>query len=551
MIINVLVVGFVLMMAYYWYTQGFFSAFLHLAAVVAAGVLAFAAWEPTAHWLLRTGTVASYYAWGVSLVGWFIVSLTVLRLLLDRFVPGNVQFPNLANLIGGGLCGLVSGLLTAGVMVIGIGFLPMPMSLGGYQPYSIGPDNHPQQTGSSLWIQADRVAAGFFTRLSSGTFAPWGTSASLATHRPNPVVQSAMFRFRYDENASIVASPDEIAVDQLIEHRLPSDDLPAAVAEALGAQPGHKLVVVDTFWSQHPAGYDRGTVRIGQSQVQLLTRGGDAEQGLSQPYYPVAFAKDDAAGARRELHPFRDERVVAYNTSNEQPFAFVFVVPADEVPQFALIRQVRFPLSGLSPVGESDVLLATLGELSVPEEPAEGEGESQTASASEGPLEQTNALPRAFSKNYAPRFEYDGTMIVSGTGEVTQSGGRMTETTRADSIFAPAHQRMIRLRADVRQARSLLGQVRQAAERVHGITLEDNRGQRIDPIAYVWQKSDGAQEIRVDLDNQIRSATQLPQPASIGSDDNLYLYFLVSPGVTIERYHLGPNDSYDVSFEVE
>ncbi|MFA9478788.1 CvpA family protein [Phycisphaerales bacterium AB-hyl4] len=556
MITNLIVVGFVGMMAFYWYTQGLFSAFLHLAAVVAAGALAFALWEPAAYWLLGTGTVASHYAWGISLVSLFIICLSLIRTMLDKFVPGNAQFQNLANLIGGGLCGLASGLLTAGVMIIGIGFMPLPMSLGGYQPYSIGPDDRPQKTGSDLWVPADQLAAGFFGGLSSGAFAPWGTPASLETHRPNLVAQSALFRFRYDEHASLVVDPDMVEIQQLIEYRLPGEALPENLAEALGQraqQAGQQLIVLDTQWEQHAAGYDRGTIRIGPAQVQLVTRGRETDQLRLQPNFPVAFSKDDVAGDRRELYPFLDERVVAYTSDQSANFAFAFIVPADHEPVFALIRQVRYPLRGISPVSEADTLLAALGQPTRTES-ADADDDTDTRPApsqAEGPLEQTNRLDRQFSKNYAPRFNYDGTSIVSGTGEVRRGGGRLTDATRVDSIHEPSHQRMVRLRADVRAARSLLGQIHQAAERVHGIQLEDHRGQRIDPVAYVWLKSGGDQEIRVDLDSRIRSATQLPRPASIGSDDELYLYFLVSPGITIQRYHLGPNDSHDVEFEVQ
>ena len=46
MIINFIILGFVLFMAYWWGNQGVFSAVLHTAAVIIAGALAFATWEP-------------------------------------------------------------------------------------------------------------------------------------------------------------------------------------------------------------------------------------------------------------------------------------------------------------------------------------------------------------------------------------------------------------------------------------------------------------------------------------------------------------------------
>ena len=41
---NILIIGIVLLIAYWWMDQGFFSSMLHLLAVIAAGCLAFAFW---------------------------------------------------------------------------------------------------------------------------------------------------------------------------------------------------------------------------------------------------------------------------------------------------------------------------------------------------------------------------------------------------------------------------------------------------------------------------------------------------------------------------
>ena len=47
-VFNILVIGFILLIAYWWANQGLLSAILHLVCVFAAGVLAFATWEPIA-----------------------------------------------------------------------------------------------------------------------------------------------------------------------------------------------------------------------------------------------------------------------------------------------------------------------------------------------------------------------------------------------------------------------------------------------------------------------------------------------------------------------
>ena len=46
MLLNILVIVFILGMAYWWGIQGFFSGLLHCAVVITAGALALAIWEP-------------------------------------------------------------------------------------------------------------------------------------------------------------------------------------------------------------------------------------------------------------------------------------------------------------------------------------------------------------------------------------------------------------------------------------------------------------------------------------------------------------------------
>ena len=45
-ILNLFVIGIVLLIAYWWGSQGLFSSFLHLVATICAGAIALAVWEP-------------------------------------------------------------------------------------------------------------------------------------------------------------------------------------------------------------------------------------------------------------------------------------------------------------------------------------------------------------------------------------------------------------------------------------------------------------------------------------------------------------------------
>ena len=63
---NLALIGLVLLIAYWWANQGFFSSLLHLICVIVAGTIALAVWEPVTVNLLLSGGMFDNYAWGVS-----------------------------------------------------------------------------------------------------------------------------------------------------------------------------------------------------------------------------------------------------------------------------------------------------------------------------------------------------------------------------------------------------------------------------------------------------------------------------------------------------
>src|SRR5690606_3531927 len=111
---------------------------LHLGLVIVSGAIALAVWEPMAYWLLNTSAHAAFNAWGVSLLAPFGVALLLLRFAVDKLVPKNMHFPDLANKIGGGVLGALAAVLTAGIVVMGVNFLPLGSRIAGYEPYTIG-----------------------------------------------------------------------------------------------------------------------------------------------------------------------------------------------------------------------------------------------------------------------------------------------------------------------------------------------------------------------------------------------------------------------------
>jgi hypothetical protein len=56
-IFNLLIIGLVLLIAYWWANEGLFSSFLHLICVITAGTIALAVWEPITMSMLNGGEI--------------------------------------------------------------------------------------------------------------------------------------------------------------------------------------------------------------------------------------------------------------------------------------------------------------------------------------------------------------------------------------------------------------------------------------------------------------------------------------------------------------
>ncbi|MEM6332379.1 MAG: hypothetical protein AAF823_03465 [Planctomycetota bacterium] len=555
MILNIALILFILFMTYWWGAQGLFSAFLHLMVTIVAGALALSLWEPIAVPLL--GTPVGTLAWGLALVGPFALLLIVLRLLSDKFITGNVLYqPILSNILGGA-CGFAAAVLTSGLIIIGLGFMPMGPFLFGVQPYAITSDNN-QLTVSkgttSLWVPADKWTEGFYDFVSSGSF---GTSTPLARYQPELATQAHLSRLAVDEKTSNVVAPGTVEVSAVYVHPTVVPGLDDDIAAQLPAeyqQSDHKILVIETVWENLPGSpttYDRdNTARIYWNQVRLVT---DAYESDETPaiYGPIAITQEDVVTNARVFRSWDQTATFAFSTRTE-PLIFTFLLPEDAEPSYLLLRNTRFEIAERVPRSEPVAMLIT-DALGAPEEGVEvvdgGDDASASGSGSQA-LEITDALPWAFSVNSVGgvRHNNQGSMT-GGRANVpagTSTGGQSTTVRR---MYAPPHQTMVRLAIRTRTAQAHLGNALAAAEKQSEIWLEDANGNRSNPLAFVVDKGRGDNGMDIYYGEPMRNAQLIPTHEMTGNNV-LYLYFLVTPGVTIERYHLGDNFSEDAELAI-
>ena len=136
MFMNILVIIFVLAIAYTWTVRGIFNSMIHALCVFFGGAIAFSVWEPLAMILLglSDSSIVEGSAWGLALIIPFIIATVLLRVISDKVITANIRSLKPLDYGGGAVFGLVTSIITAGVLVIGIGYMRLPSTFLGYQP---------------------------------------------------------------------------------------------------------------------------------------------------------------------------------------------------------------------------------------------------------------------------------------------------------------------------------------------------------------------------------------------------------------------------------
>ena len=566
MILNLTILLFVIGIAYWQGLQGFFSAFLHLILVIVSGTLAFAFWEPVAMGMLSG--MMPRFAWAIGLVMPFVFILLLLRYLMDKFVPANLDFSQLTNLIGGGICGVIAAALTAGICVISIVFLPGPADAFGYRPYTINPVNGDvvkSNEGGSLWIQVDHFAENIFTTLSNGTFAP-ANGKSIAREQPELSRRAWLVRLRGDANSSTIATPGSVTITSHASHPTPVAGIPTLLIEGLKtkidiAKEAHRLVVIETQWTNKDKNYDGDPrLRVFPNQVQLVTFAKDKPAGDPVIHVPVAFSV--MKGGSREFTAVNNDAAVATTDSAaDAKISFVFLVPVAQVESYLMVRNLRLVLTDAAkplPAPSAEAVVALIGENAAttatgvatidPTNPG-GVGPKQggRSGIKAEDLKLTAEIPRVTSKTLATELEFTATNeIRRGEMTIKPPTGPISRANQVNSVYVADGQAAVRIRLSRDMAQSMLGKAVAAAGAVHPVILRDNRGNDWQPIGYIWvQAASNSMNVRYDPQRPIRAVVELPV-RQMGDADELYIYFLVEKGVTLTNFQVGTVHSQEV-----
>ncbi len=600
-VFNLIVILLTLGIAYLWSTRGLFSAFLHLLCTIVAGAIAFALWEPLAYMLLDMLPTSGFLrflqglSWSIALLVPFILSLIILRVVVDKVASNNTKQLAIVDLVGGGACGLIASCIAMGFLVLGVSYARLSVGLTGYKPiwYSSdkGADGGSLVRTGGLWLPVDRITAGVYHRLSGTTLA---TGEPLAKWHPD--LELAGFAARIspgDGQARNVLTSDDFKV--LRAYTVGNTQAGSPVSDLLAYETGGQTISQpyanssgDNVASGYMAGYvvefapgakedsKGGQLIVSNGQAALLCAraGADADPTDTIAVYPVAVISqaraEDGDLFGRWRFDAEEVFIASVGGASVVRMSFEFIVPKDYEPIALRIKNTRLELDdapqatkpkAYTTVRQRDNAIETGSLISGGAEVLFDESEVVVIDGSalgrslgrdpQPPgVAVSNFLGFTLTRQTARRglvIEEQGraNAVVGGEGcfssqELQQGRQTRERTFRVDRFGSASDTELIQVVADQESMpASFLGPIMRTMDTDQPIRLVDSDGNMYDAVGYVYEDGDGVC-VRLTPPNPLDGSGDIPKTmSSARTDQKLRLLFLVSKGVEIQYYTVG------------
>jgi len=517
-IFNIFVIALILLIAYWWMDQGFFSALLHLAAVIVAGSLALAFWEPLAIDVLLSGGGFDSYAMGLSLGGLFAIFLLILRACSDSVVRANIIIPAAADkAIGAGL-GLCAGIITIGFTLTAIGFMQGPHELMGYKGFARerGQAGVMSASGPPLWAPVDKWTSAFYEWLSISTMHPDIGGTPLKHYNPDLYKQASLLRDNFNGGEGQVSMPSD-GVDVLQLRKIN----------------GTNMWVVNANFKSSARDFGRQLV-LSSAQIRLI----GVPHGNKKPsiLHPTMWLQETPQSA--QPWPFNFDDPTNYATSipgrDETSMGFIFESPDGFTPNFLQIRGTRFDLPDSSTVA-AGAATAMLAGSSARDTRQLGQPVDSVVEVSDKVSSfraNVNRIPGSMSLT-------DNNLFDSGFLRLPRrSETKTSRALQASRVSSPAGTQIVQVTVSTSSPAWLGGQVQERVAPADEITLLDSMGHKYHPIGYYFIFGT---EIEIKLDPQygLRTVPELPQLSLSQPDQVLVLLFQVTGGVKLTSLRVG------------
>ncbi len=579
MIMFAVVMVVILGLAYVWVTRGFLSSLLHMICVVLAGAVAFGVWETSAYFILgKTSNAAlTGAAWAIALIVPFAVVTVLLRLAADAVVRNNAQAPGPIDYVGAGVCGLITGTITAGILVIGIGTTRVGSDFLGYQPLNYQSGSLARTGG--LLLPVDRMVGAFYGHTSEAAFS---TGEPLARYYPDPSHMGASLRMTDGEGkARNTAKPGDysIAGSYIIGAGagLPGNDLlkdqwnPAThnatnlKGDAYSGPQKLLGVWIDPKASMKERG---GDIIFGEGQVFLVAERRDTAGTVLERIirHPVAIVSPAEPASEGKYGRWRyDAKVfVALPGAAVSPMAFEFITPPDATPVAIFVKGVRENLDTLQPrefatTSARDTAIAggsilpkgiSSTPLDASQAQALGNGRGQT---DRNDLRDDGIIVGStFPLRMAIQKGTHGGLILDEDNNVIGGENKfskeqmvirgMSKELRVNQFGLRKGTVMVQIEVSQTKPGSLLGGAMAAAENVLPPVVVDERGTQYQAIGWVYRDRDLGY-FRYTPDQPIRGLSELQDKGvSISRsrpDQELVLLFEVTENVNLTSFGMG------------
>lgn len=568
MIMSLLGIAIVALVAYIWMTRGYFSAMLHMCCVLVAGAIAFGLWEPVSYFLLEKGSGNAAIrdsAWAIGLMLPFALSLAIIRPIVDKILPLNAQTESIFNFIGGGVCGTIAGVVTAGIVVIGLGSFRMPSDFLGYQSLQIA-TNGSMKREQRLILPVDRIVAGFYGQLSETSLS---TSEPLGKWYPNLAdVPAALRMTDGDGNNRNTIGPKDINMFSrytLGEGRT-SGSLADLLRDAWGG--GSVQQVFDLDGAQYPqnshiegfvlqfapgAREKFGQIVVGNAQARLLV---ESASGDRLDLFPIAIASRADAGSLM-FGRFRLDSIVhlaSPGAGADTRMAFEFIIPPGYSPLALYYKNIRLSLlpvvEKFDTVEARDQAILSGSLFGVQADTSVATTRPPARPVQQDPrdfgIEMSNSIGWTIQKGSERGLQLDGNVVINGEAvfgarELTDrgGGGPIAQALRVDRFRSTEEASIVKVDVGPSAALSLLGQSFATAQQVVPPYLYDTNGTRYEAVGYVYEDREII-KVRFTPGNPMRGISEIPTALSRSrTDQKLKLVFQVNVGVQINRFTMG------------
>ena len=577
---NLLVIVFVLGVTFAWMIRGMFNSMLHMICVIAAGAIAFSVWEPLALMIIGASPERGFMsflesvAWGVALLVPFVVSLLLLRTAVDKLVPGNIVNSTIVDYAGGAICGVVTSVISAGILIIGIGSMRVPTKFMNYQPVWYSADR--ATAGGSLvrsdklWIPVDRITSVVYSQLSKGTMS---TSEPLAKWYPELELVGFSARISPGDGSgrNAIASKDFKVVSTYIVGDPKGTDKVSDLLKDSVNNATQKYVDVNSkpvangYLMGYVIDFEPGAKERGKKGGQLVVSSGqyrllvEDKDGNTNSVFPVATISESTEANQFGRWRFDAEEIFITSVGGKSrvTMGFEFVVPQGHTPLALFVKNIRVDQGSLTkPVEYADTTqrdrIVQTGSILKGESSARKLDTSRAvkynATDRDSLIRQSTSISQIMSTQIAKRGltidEANKNAIVDGEGiydiktDVGRSNAPQGKALKVERFAVDKGQQLIRIDVGVESEIGFLSDAARDASLDEPLILIDDKGNEYQAIGYEYTDTETF-HVRYTRGSTLTGVQDTPSLSRNDPDRKLVLLFVITDGVKISYFTIG------------